>query len=104
MSPGVLAAQLPGQPQQPRQGLSHQVPEPTEPVPSTPLSKKQKQDLLKDNFAKMKRDAEELADLAKSLQEDVNKSNENVLSLKVVDKAEKIEKLAKKIKGTARGY
>jgi cellobiose phosphorylase len=60
--------------------------------------------LLKDNFEKMKRDADELADLAKSLQEDLNKSNENVFSLGVVDKADKIEKLAKKIKGTARGY
>ena len=52
----------------------------------------------------MKRDADELADLAKSLQEDLNKSNQNVFSLGVVDKADKIEKLAKRIKGTARGY
>ena len=68
------------------------------------LSKKQKRDLLKSNFEKLRDDADELADLAKSLQDDLDKSNENVLSLKVVDKAEKIEKLAKKIKGEARGY
>jgi hypothetical protein len=88
----------------PPQGRSRQVPGPPEIEPPVPLSKKQKKDLLKDNFEKMKRDADELADLAKSLQDDLNKSNENVLSLRVVDKADKIEKLAKKIKGVARGY
>ena len=51
----------------------------------------------------MKENAQELAKLAKSLQEDVDHSNENVLSLGVVSKAEKIEKLAKKIKDTAKG-
>ena len=104
-TPRVLAGDLPSHPQHTsRQNPSQQGPGPTEVAPSTTLSKKQKTDLLKDNFAKMKRDADELAELAKSLQEDLNKSNENVLSLRVVDKAEKIEKLAKKIKGTARGY
>jgi hypothetical protein len=70
----------------------------------SPLSGKQKRSLLKANFEKMKRDAGELADLAKALQEELNKSNENVLSLDIVDKADKIEKLAKRIKGTARGF
>jgi hypothetical protein len=75
----------------------------TEESPS-PLSQKQKKDLLKSNFEKMKHDAGELADLAKALQEELNKSNENVLSLDIVDKADKIEKLARRIKGTARGF
>ena len=68
-----------------------------------PLTKKQKQDLLKSNFEKLKRDADELATLAKSLQQDLDKSNENVLSLKVLDRTEKIEKLARKIKSEAKG-
>ncbi len=68
-----------------------------------PLTGKKKQDLLKSNFEKVKRDAADLVALAKSLQEDLDKSNENVLSLKVVEKAEKIEKLARKIKITAKG-
>jgi hypothetical protein len=72
--------------------------------PQSSLSEKQKRDLLKSNFEKMKRDAGELAELAKALQEELNKSNENVLSLDIVDKADKIEKLAKRIKGTARGF
>jgi len=72
--------------------------------PEIPLSDKQKRELLKANFERMKRDAKELSDLAKDLQEQLDKSNENVLSLGVVDKADKIEKLARKIKSTARGY
>ncbi len=68
-----------------------------------PLTKKQKQDLLKLNFEKLKHDADELSTLAKSLQQDLDKSNENVLSLKVLDRAEKIEKLARKIKSEAKG-
>ncbi len=68
------------------------------------LKNKQKRDLMKANYEKMKRDADELASLAKSLQEEIDKGNENVLSLHIVDKAEKIEKLAKRIKGVAKGY
>ena len=78
--------------------------QPNQEYPPLPLSEKQKNDLLKANFEKMKRDAGELADLAKALQEELNKSNENILSLNIVDKADKIEKLAKKIKVTARGF
>jgi len=72
--------------------------------PTIPLSDKQKREMLKANFDKMKRDAKELADLAKDLQDQLDKSNENVLSLGIVDKADKIEKLARKIKSTARGF
>ena len=43
----------------------------------------------------MKRQANELARRAKSLQDDLDKSNQNVLSLGVIDKAQRIEKLAK---------
>lgn len=67
------------------------------------LTAKQKQELLKSNFEKMKHDADALAALAKSLQQDLGKSSENVLSLKVLDQADKIEKLARKIKTEAKG-
>lgn len=77
---------------------------PQNPEPSPGISHKQRRELIKANFEKMKHDADELAALAKNLQEELNKSNENVLSLEIVDKAEKIEKLAKKIKGVAKGY
>jgi hypothetical protein len=72
--------------------------------PSIPLSDKQKREMLKANFERMKRDAKEMADLAKDLRDQLDKSNENVLSLGIVDKADKIEKLARKIKSTARGF
>ncbi len=95
----LLATLTPVQSRQRQNPLQEQ-----EPVPSTELQAKQKRDLLKSNFEKMKRDADELASLAKSLQEDLDKSNQNLLSLKIVNKAEKIEKLAKKIKEVAKGY
>jgi len=69
-----------------------------------PISEKQKRGMVKANFEKMKHDARELAELAQGLEDELDKSNENILSLNVVDKADKIEKLARKIKGTARGY
>ncbi len=68
------------------------------------ILRKQRQELLKSNLDKMRRDADEMADLATSLQEDLRKANQNVFSLTIVQRAEKIEKLAKKIKETARGY
>jgi len=57
----------------------------------------------KASFENMKRDVDELADLVKALQEELRKANENILSRGIVDKADKIGKLAKKIKGAARG-
>lgn len=62
------------------------------------------QETLKANLEKMKHDAQELGDLAKGLQEELAKSDENVLSLTILEKAEKIEKLAKSIKKTARAF
>ena len=71
---------------------------------SDKLSRKQKQDLLKYKFDKMKEDVDELAELALSLQKEVENTTENMLSLEVVEKAARIEKLAKKIKNNAKGY
>lgn len=98
-SAGILA----GEPQQ-----GQPPPRPTEPRvfrppdPLADLTPKQKRDLMKYRFERMKEHADELAELAKSLQEDLDKSNVNVLSLQVVEKAEKIEKLAKKIREEAK--
>jgi hypothetical protein len=77
---------------------------PTEPGEVPKLPEKRQRSILKANFEKMKRDADELVSLAKALQEELNKSNENILSLDMVDKADRIEKLAKKFKGDARSY
>jgi hypothetical protein len=73
-------------------------------IPETEPTARQKQNLLKSNFEKTKDDATELADMAKGLRDELNKTSVNVLSLDVIHRAEKIEKLARKIKEEAKGY
>jgi hypothetical protein len=73
-------------------------------TPDTTLTPKQKQALMKSNFEKTKDDASELADLASGLRDELNKTSINVLSVDVIHKAEKIEKLARKIREEAKGY
>jgi ribosome recycling factor len=68
------------------------------------LTAKQRRDLMKSNFQKMKADAAELASMANDLRDELDKSSVNVLSMDVIRRAEKIEKLARKIKEEAKGY
>jgi hypothetical protein len=56
------------------------------------------------NLEKTKIDAAELSALADQLRDELKKMNANVLSLDIIDKTQKVEKLAKKIKGEAYGY
>jgi hypothetical protein len=71
---------------------------------------RQLDDLMRDNARKLnkqrqqdlKRDTDKLLDLATELKKYVDKSNENVLSLEVLRKAEEIEKLAKSVKDKMR--
>jgi len=51
----------------------------------------------------IKKDAEKLLELATELKQDVDKTNENTLSLDVVKKAEQIERLAKTVKDKMKG-
>ena len=53
--------------------------------------------------ADLKRDTEKLLQLSTELKEFVDKSNENVLSVDVVRKADEIEKLAHSVKTKMRG-
>ena len=68
------------------------------------LSPKQKQSIVRANFEKSKSDAAELAALAKELCKELDKPNVDVLSLEVVNRVEKIEKLAKKIRDETKGF
>lgn len=54
----------------------------------------------------LKKDADKLFELSSQLKQQVDKSNENILSLDVIKKAEEIEKLAKSVreKMKADGY
>lgn len=109
--PGA-AAQGMSQPQgavPPQQGVTSQNSQqngfPKITPPTFPLtSQKRKQALVNYNFKQLKKHAAELAKLTQSLQKDLEKSNANVLSLEIVRKAAKIEKLAKKVKSEAKGY
>ena len=73
-------------------------------LPPVVVTHKQQEEMLQSNFEKMKLDAAELTVLARSLQEELEKSNEHILSMKIVEKAQKIEGLAKKIAKTAKSY
>ena len=53
--------------------------------------------------ADLKRDTEKLLKLSTELKEYVDKTNENVMSVEVIKKAEEIEKLAHSVKMKMRG-
>ena len=53
--------------------------------------------------ADLRRDAEKLLKLSTELKEYVDKSNQNLLSLDVIKKAEEIEKLAHSVKTKMKG-
>lgn len=107
-SPGAAGQELgqgPGaMPQRPGQNSQQNRFPPEGPSRFPRTRQKQKQAIVNDNFKKLKQHSQELAKLAKSLQNEIEKSNENVLSLEIVKKAEEAEKLAKKIKDEAKGY
>ncbi len=52
----------------------------------------------KDRQAALKKDTDKLLELAQQLKEYVDKTDENMLSLDVIKKAEEIEKLSKRVK------
>lgn len=57
----------------------------------------------KERVAALKTDTDKLLKLSVELKEYVDKSDENVLSLNVIKKAEEIEKLAKSVKDKMKG-
>jgi len=71
---------------------------------SRSLSPERKLSIVRANFEKSKSDAVELAALAKGLCEALNKPKPEHLPLEVINRADKIEKLAKKIRDETKGY
>ena len=57
----------------------------------------------KERVAALKHDTDKLLRLSVELKESVDKSDENVLSVEVIKKAEEIEKLAKSVKEKMKG-
>jgi hypothetical protein len=68
------------------------------------ITPKEKGEPKKSNLEKARTDAAELSALADQLRDELKKMNVNVLPLDVIEKTQKLEKLAKKIKGEANGY
>jgi hypothetical protein len=64
-------------------------------------SPKEKEEPKKPGLDKTKADAAELSALADQLRDELSKTNINVFPLDVLEKTQKVEKLAKKIKGEA---
>jgi len=81
----------------------HDAPSTSQDDAPQPLTDKRKA-ILKANFEKTKNDAAEMAALAKELHAELNKPNADAHSLEVVNLADKIEKLAKKIRGEMKGF
>jgi hypothetical protein len=67
-----------------------------------PVQAQLQREARKQRFEKMKEQAGELAEMANSLKEDLEKSNPNILSVGVTEKAKKIQKLAGKIRSESR--
>ena len=57
----------------------------------------------KERVAALKHDTDKLLKLSVELKQSVDKSDENVLSLEVIKKAEEIEKLARSVKDKMKG-
>jgi TolA-binding protein len=72
-----------------------------------PWSQQQKREMVKkQNLQRqqdIKKDTDQLLDLATELKQYVDKTNENIISLDVIKKAEQIEKLAHAVKEKMKG-
>ena len=90
-----------------------QVPDASVPVgqqqrnPDDPWTQEKKREILKKQNEHrqqdIKKDTDKLLELATELKQYVDKTNENIISLDVIKKAEQIEKLAKSVKDKMKG-
>ena len=69
-----------------------------------PNGKLQSDEILKEDYKRNLKDAQELIDLAESLKMGLEKGEQHVLSLGDIKKTEEIEKLAKRIRSRMRRY
>jgi hypothetical protein len=64
-----------------------------------PNGKKQRDEILKADYEKDRKDAQEMTNLARSFEEDLEKNDRFVLSVASLKKLDDIEKLTKRIRG-----
>jgi hypothetical protein len=93
--PGSSLAQLPSPGQAPGRQPDEQ---------ESKMQREQAKKLNKERQEALKRDTDKLLKLSAELKQYVDKSNEHVLSLDVIKKAEEIEKLAHSVKEKMKGY
>ena len=67
------------------------------------MEREQAKKLNQQRHANLKKDTDRLLELATQLKQQVDKSNENTLSLDVIKKCEEIEKLAHSVKQKMKG-
>jgi hypothetical protein len=109
LAPGLAVAQTtPGTPEKHLHSWTPEAGVPadqTVPVPSESVeeSSQQKRPMTRAKLEMSKKDATELATLAKGLRELLDKPNVDGLSRDVIDRAEKIQKLARKIREESKG-
>ena len=99
MVPGVLGTRLlPAQKVQP--------PAPGEAPEDVrlPNGKKQQDEILKAEYEQNVKDAQELANLARAFEEDLEKDDRYVLSLSSLKKLDDMERLTKRIRGRMKRY
>lgn len=79
---------------------------PPETAPETrlPNGKSQKDAIAKEDYRKSLEDARELVGLAQSLQAELEKNDQYVVSVSEIRKTEDIEKIAKRIHGRLKRY
>jgi len=71
--------------------------------PLKEAARKLDKQIKEQNYKDLKEASAELLNLSKQLNDEVEKSGENVMSARIFDKVDKIEKLTKKIRDRARG-
>lgn len=69
-----------------------------------PNGKRQQDEILKAEYEQNVKDAQELANLARSFEEDLEKDDRFVLSLSSLKKLDDMEKLTKRIRGRMKRY
>ena len=69
-----------------------------------PNGKKQQDEILKAEYEQNLKDAQELANIARAFEEDLEKDERFVLSLSSLKKLDDIEKLTKRIRGRMKRY
>lgn len=100
----LAAAGAPVASQEPQRPGESDVMVPVEKDPKTiELKNRQAKELNLKRQKDLKRDTDRLLQLATELKTQVDQSNEHVLSLTVIKKAEEIEKLARSVKNKMKG-